>query len=336
MLYNELTNIKEFNNCVSKINKWYNKKVKLLTVITNPYNSNLIFLDLVEKLLKENKKILYIWGYNGINKKIINELKTKKINFNYSFMDGKEGKENLVFSNFDNVNKIKNGYDLCIIDDISTYSIVSKEKLRGYVEYLYLYSNRIIVFSIEKIINMGSTLNLSELRRKKPFIEPRIITTRVKLDEDMPYMLYDYFLWFDENLKKVIVFLPTEEKVNKVYKYYMENLKTTNIKMIKFSKRDTYKKINSFYETKNKSVFIITNNIGDYIKDRINVSVVVLFSDDMVFDYKKIIYFCFEAGENIQNDGINEVLLVSKEISKDMEKAKNIIRGYNKQIWEKE
>lgn len=335
MLYRGISNLKEFNNCISKINKWYSKKLKILTIITNPYNSNLIFLDLIEKILKENKKILYVWGFSGVNKEIISELKVKKINFSYSFVDEKEGKENLVFTNFSNINKIGNGYDLCIIDDISTYSVVSKEKLRSYAEYLYLYSNRIIIFSIEKVISMGRSITLSDLQRNIPFIEPRIITTRVKLDEDIPYMLYDYFMWFKNNIKKVIIFLPTEEKVNKVYRYYTEGLKIKNVKIIKFLKNDNLKNIDLFYKLKNDSVFIITNNIRNYIKDGINISIVVLFADDMLFDYKKIIYFCSEVGENIERDNTNEVLLVTKEISKDMDLAKDIIRGYNKEIWER-
>ncbi|MDZ5010980.1 hypothetical protein GNF77_19200, partial [Clostridium perfringens] len=67
-----------------------------------------------------------------------------------------------------------------------------------------------------------------------------------------------------------------------------------------------------------------------------DIDIVVLFSDDIFYSYKKIIYFCAEVGKNISNDSrIGEVLLVSKEISEDMDKAKEITRGYNKEIWEK-
>ena len=47
MLDNILINVKEFNNCVSKINKWYNKQSKILNIITNPYNTALIFINII-------------------------------------------------------------------------------------------------------------------------------------------------------------------------------------------------------------------------------------------------------------------------------------------------
>ena len=208
MLDNKLINLKEFNNCTSKINKWYNKQSKILSVITNPYNTTLIFTNIIKLLLKENKKILYIWNGENYNREILEALKKDELNFKYSYIEDKEGSENLVFINFKNIKSIKEYYDLCIIDDISNYSIFSKEELRECIEYIYVYSKRIISYGIEKIINMGMSFEISDLIRTKVFVEPRIITTRVKLDEDMPYTLYDYLMWFKSNNKKVIIYVP--------------------------------------------------------------------------------------------------------------------------------
>ena len=237
MLDNKLINLKEFNNCTSKINKWYNKQSKILSVITNPYNTTLIFTNIIKLLLKENKKILYIWNGENYNREILEALKKDELNFKYSYIEDKEGSENLVFINFKNIKSIKEYYDLCIIDDISNYSIFSKEELRECIEYIYVYSKRIISYGIEKIINMGMSFEISDLIRTKVFVEPRIITTRVKLDEDMPYTLYDYLMWFKSNNKKVIIYVPTEEKINKVYNYYTNDLKIKDTKIIKYLKK---------------------------------------------------------------------------------------------------
>ncbi len=333
MLDNKLINLKEFNNCTSKISKWYNKQSKILSIITNPYNTTLIFINIIKLLLKENKRILYVWNGEDYNREILELLKKDNLSIKYSYIEEKESDENLIFINFKNIKNIRGCYDLCIIDDISKYSIFSKEELREYIEHLYIYSKRIISYSIEKLVNMGMDIEISDLIRKKVFVEPRIITTRVKLDEDMPYTLYDYLMWFKGNNKKVIIYVPSEDKINKVYDYYTNELKIKDIKIIKFFKKDSIKEIEHIYKLKNKSTFIITNNIREYTIDKENVDIVVLFADDNFYNYKKIIYFCADVGKNINNLG--EVLLVGKDISIDMDLSKDITRRYNKNIWEK-
>ena len=216
MLDNKLVNLKEFNNCVSKISKWHNRQSKILNIITNPYNTTLIFLNIIKMLIQENKRVLYVWSGENCNDEIIRELKKEALNLKYSCSNETEGSENLVFINFKKIKDIKYNYDLCIIDDISRYSIMSKEEIRDGIEYLYIYSKRIISYSIEKIINMGTSFEIDDLVRTNVFVEPRIITTRVKLDEDMPYTLYDYLMWFKNNNRKVIIYVPTEEKIHKV------------------------------------------------------------------------------------------------------------------------
>lgn len=335
MLDKKLINLKEFNNCTSKINKWYNKQSKILTIITNPYNSTFIFLHLIKSILEQNKKVLYVWGGTDCNKEIIEGLKKSDCKFKYAYIEEKEGNEDLVFVNFKNINKVNNCYELCIIDDISIYSLISIEEFREFVEYLYLCSKRMIIFSIEKIVNMGRCISLSDLTRNKPFVEPRIITTRVKLDEDMPYTLYDYLMWFKSYNRKVIIYAPSEEKINKLFNYYTKELKIKDVNIIKFLKGNNIKEINSLSKLKNKSVFIITNNIREYKIDSEDIDIVVLFSDERLYSYKRIVYFCAEAGKNTNKNRLGEVILVAKEVSKDMDLAKEITRGYNKEIWEK-
>lgn len=333
MLDNKLINLKEFNNCTSKISKWYSKQTKMLSIITNPYNTTLIFTNIIKGLLKEKKKILYVWNGESYNREILDILKKEEISFKYSYIGEKEGSENLVFINIKNVKNIKECYDLCIIDDISNYSTYSREEMRECVEYIYLYSKRIISYGIEKIINMGMSFEISDLIRKKVFVEPRIITTRVKLDEDIPYTLYDYLMWFKGNNKKVVIYVPSEDKINKVYNYYTNELKIKDTKIIKFSKRESIKELEHIYKIKNKSTFIITNRIREYTIDKENIDIVVLFADDSFYNYKKIVYFCADVGKN--TDSLGEVLLVGKDISMDMDLSKDITRSYNKNIWEK-
>ena len=54
-------NYKELSNAFKKINKWYGKRTKVLNIKTRPFNSIEIFSNIINKVLYENKKILYIF-----------------------------------------------------------------------------------------------------------------------------------------------------------------------------------------------------------------------------------------------------------------------------------
>ncbi|GAB6169242.1 hypothetical protein JCM1393_17020 [Clostridium carnis] len=328
-----IVNLKEFNNCVTKINKWYVRQSKLLTIITCPYNSSLIYSSIINEVTRSKKKVLYIWGGNTINDILIKSIKLINNNLTYSYLDKGEADTSVTFVNFKNVNYVKGYYDLCIVDDISKFSVTTREDLIEIIEYQYLFSRRIIVYSIEKIVSMGSSIEVSPLLKKGPFIEPRILNTRVKLDEDIPYSLYDYLIWFKNNKRKIVICVPSEEKLEKVYKYYINSLKIKDVKPIKYLKGESFKNIEDIVNKKNKSIFIITNNISEYIRKIDDLDIIVLFADDIFYNYKKLLYLCAVLGKDIKKPG--EILLVSKDISNDMDETKNISRRFNKIIWEK-
>lgn len=329
---NMITNLKEFNYCTSKINKWYKRQSKLLTIVTNPYNTPLIFLNIIEDTLLAGKKILYVHNCDKYNKEIINGLK-KNNSIRYSD-NYKDSESDIDFIDFKSVKDVRGAYDLCIIDDISCYSNISKEIIREYIETLYLFSKRIIVYSIERIVNMGMAFQISDLIRNEIFVEPRIITTRVRLDEDMPYTLYDYLMWFKSNNRKVIIYVPNEEKIEKLYNYYTKELQIDDVQVIKHLKKNSTIELEDIYKN-NNSVFIITNDIREYSIKESNIDIVILFSEDKIYTYKRILYFCADVGKYMKDKKYGEVLLVGREITEDMDIAKEMARGYNKKIWEK-
>ena len=54
-------NYKELSNAFKKINKWYSKRTKVLTVKTRPFNTMEVFSNIINKVLHENSKILYVF-----------------------------------------------------------------------------------------------------------------------------------------------------------------------------------------------------------------------------------------------------------------------------------
>ncbi len=66
----------------------------------------------------------------------------------------------------------------------------------------------------------------------------------------------------------------------------------------------------------------------------LNVNIIILFADDIYYSYKKIVYMCasLDNSREIQS----ELIMVSKEVSQDMDYAKSITREFNRRLWEKQ
>ncbi|MBQ6820056.1 MAG: hypothetical protein IJO26_02010 [Clostridium sp.] len=328
----------ELKNINKEIQRWYNNQSKILNIITTPYNTNKIFLEIVKIIIKENKKVIYVCNSEEIFKTFFRDLKKflKKDNTIENYLNKERSLlDNICYKDFKEAKYGRENYELCIVDDITSFSNSSKEEIRSIIENVYIYSKRIIAYSIEKTINMGITLQIDDLVNQNIFVEPRIINTRINLNEDIPEILYDYLIWFKNKNSKVIIYLPTDEKVNNIYNYFTNTLIIEDVNVIKLTKSENLKDIERRYLQKNKSVFVITNIMKNYsIKDT-NVNIIVLFAEDNFFNYKKIIYLCGEVSKRkVEDDYQREVVLVSKDTSKDMDKAKDIARRYNKNKWQ--
>ena len=324
-------NNKELSSIIKNVNSWYSKRIKVLSIKSRPYNSIEILFSTIYRVLNEGDKVLYVWCSR--DKSIIRNKENKLINGVLEYAQKDRILDNIKFVTIDEVKFESEEYDLVIFDDISFFSKESIESVRSSVEDIYWKSRKILIYSCEYIFPIGGKLEIPYLNSKKPMVEPRIISTRIKLDEDIPLALFDYYNWFKENKKKILIMVPNEKKLNKVYEKYHEILSSENTRVIKHNKGEDFKNLFSVISNTKESVFIITNNINEYITKLENISVVLLFADDIFYNYKKILNIC--AAINSTNGELNEVLLVSKESSDDIDKARNIIRGFNKRLWEK-
>ena len=66
----------------------------------------------------------------------------------------------------------------------------------------------------------------------------------------------------------------------------------------------------------------------------VNINIIVLFADDIYYSYKKIVYMC--GSINSTREIQSELIMVSKDISQDMDNAKSITREFNRRLWEKQ
>lgn len=325
-------NYKELSNAFKKINKWYGKRTKVLNIKTRPFNSIEIFSNIINKVLYENKKILYI--FCSEEKDYIKV----RINDIYKFLDNtiisKQLESNIHFVNIGDIEGVDKFYDLVIVDDISLFSKISNEYIRESIENVYWKSNKIIIYSSEYIFPIGEKIELNYILSYDPMVEPRLISTRIRLEENIPISLFEYFKWFKESKKIVLVLVPSEEKLNKVYNHYYEVLRDLDIRVVRYTKNQDFKFIKDIIDGYSNSLFIVTNNCGQYMNNILNVNIIILFADDIYYSYKKIVYMC--ASLNNSREIKSELIMVSREVSQDMDYAKNITREFNKKLWEKQ
>ena len=318
---------------VQKIDYWYKKHIKFLTIITVPFNTSCIFADIIDKLSRSGERVLYVWGKDMENRELINSLREFNSQISYSYFKKSDSNTSLIFVNYKNLDNVHEEYDLVIYDDITYFSNLSNSRLLEYVKEYGHIGKRSIVYSIEKLPIIGEKFELSAYNYEQPFVEPRVMTTRIDLNTDIPYTLYDYLKWFKESNHKVAILVPDNEKVKSVYEYFDNKLKLSNVKVIKALEKKSIKKIERVLKYKDKSIFIITNQVEELLESCYIDDVVILFSDNIVFNYKRLLYIC-GAMRNM-NYSVPEVLLVSNSVSEEMDKAKDIARQFNKIVWEK-
>lgn len=325
-------NYKELSNAFKKINKWYSKKTKVLSIKTRPFNAIDIFSNIINKVLCGSGNVLYI--FCSEEQKYIEEKKQELYEFIKDEIYNSNLEKRLQCTFIGNINNINYSYDLVIFDDISLFSKASNEDIREAIENVYWKSEKIIVYSSEFVFPIGEKIEVPYIISSDPIVEPRLMNTRIRLEENIPLSLFEYFKWFRENKKVVLIVVPTEEKLNKVYNHYYGILKDLNIRVVRYSKNQDFKVIKDIMDGYSNSLFIITNCCGQYINYISNLNIIILFADDLYYSYKKIVYMC--GAVNSYNSILSEVIMVSREVSQEMDKAKDITREFNKRLWEKQ
>jgi late competence protein required for DNA uptake (superfamily II DNA/RNA helicase) len=316
-----------------KIDYWYKKNIKFLTIVTVPFNTSCVFSNIISKICNDNCRVLYVWGKNGENKELISVIRESNSNITHCYIEKGTSTEDLTFVHHNNLLKVEEQYDLVIFDDITSFSNLSSGNVRELLDVCAELGERVLLYSIEKMALVGERFELAAYNYKKPFVEPRILPTRIDLNIDIPFTLYDYLKWFKENNHKVAIYVPSKEKINIVYDYFLNKLKISDVRIMKASRSDEIKVCEKVSKYKDKAIFVITNKIEELLEYCNMDDAVVLFSDNERYTYKKILYICGQIRN--MNLKLPEVLLVSNDESEDMEKAKNMARDFNKKVWEK-
>lgn len=316
--------------------KWCNGKEKFLNIVTTPYNSSNILYEIILNSLETRKKILYITDEPEDNIEIINLIKkhSKFRNYRYLRGDYEDNSSDLIIANSTKLNSITDKFNLIVYDGICSVLKVSYNNLIKNMTRLLNFGGKIISYNFECIFNGIKEIILPIRDNGCPLVEPTLLKTKIDLNKDIPYVAYEYIKWSLESSRKVIIYVPDREKVKNVYNYLSNYCKDLA--------RDVYcfldnglddKEIKKFLNR--KETIIITNDYINKDLDISNINVMVFFADNILFNYKKLVYICGKVGRKEKRHS-GEVIFVAKDENLEIEKSKNIIRNFNKEAWEME
>lgn len=299
------------------LSRWYNDKDdKIVNLICEPYKPLILVNKLILQRVESNEKVLYVSKYK------------KKINI---FNDDRWIIEHV---DFNEVYKVSGLYNLIVIDDITFYSDKTELELLENISFLIKKCNKIVVCSINNVINNVKTIELSNMEKDTHFIEPRVMTTRLNLTSSMPFVLYDYLKWFNKEKRNVVIYVPNKKKGNELFNYYIDTLNVNkDLYVIQSEDGELLNDIDRL-KFKDKSSIIITNKLHNYLDEINGVDIIFYFADKKFFDYKKIIFAC--AALTKDKYVTRELILLCNEEGNNIDYAKSIARKYNKFIWEHE
>ncbi|MGL4760055.1 MAG: hypothetical protein ACRCWG_01145 [Sarcina sp.] len=276
---------------------------KIVNVAMEPYKSKKLIENIVS--WDDKQRVLYL-------------------SFKPMALDTEMIYERLLFGSFE---KISKSYDFIIIDDISFYSNYNKAALTEIIDLAYKMAKKIIVFSIDTVIEKAPTLYITTQRKETHFKEPRIIVSRFDLRERIPYIFYTYLEWFYSKGENVIIYVEPD-KAEGIYSKFMEleaQFKDIEIINYKGKSADLYNSLNN-----RKNSVIIHSNIQGLIDNIKNTNVIMYNDSKNFYSYKEIVFLCGRYSVLTEK---KELILLSKKESTNIDKAKRIARLYNEITW---
>lgn len=313
---------------------WSLGREEFLNIISPPYNLSHTFIEVILKFTSMNKKVLYITNEEAGEAHIINIIKKKSSFRKYVyFKENSDLKDALlVVARHDMLEMFEEQFDLVIYDDIKSFSLYTKEEIAEASMKKSKRHGKIISYSIEKVFTNSREILIPVRENNYPMIEPKFISTRIDINKDIPYVIYEYLEWSINSNNKVIVYVPDEERVVNVYKYLAKYCSKFSEGTLYFIKNKNDKNILYKFINMKKGI-VITNHFNDIDIDSSNVIVMVFFADDKYFDYKKLVYLCGKVGRN-EKSLKGEVIFLGNYETEDIDKSKSITRYFNKEAWE--
>jgi late competence protein required for DNA uptake (superfamily II DNA/RNA helicase) len=335
MINYKTSNFVNYREKISEsIFNWSLGRDKVLNLVSPPYNSVDILLKTILSYVSKGKKVLYVTGESEGLIQITGLIKRYSDFRGYAYVRNNFIPSNtpVHICNYISALRIREEYDLVIYDDINSFPEYNNYEIIDLIIKCLKESGKGICLSVEEVFKNSRDIFVPIRSNKRPLPEPRYIITRIDLNKEIPYLLYDYLNFSVESNRKVVIYLPDSERVHSVYSY-LSNLRNSLGKNIMYfiNGESDEKLVDNF--TRIKKAILITDDYKERSEMLEDTDIIVYFADDTTFDYKNLVYFCGKAGRSDKLRSSEVVFLANSE-SYDMDKAKNIIRHFNKEAWE--
>ncbi|EDK35659.1 hypothetical protein [Clostridium kluyveri] len=334
LLWNKMSFADRKKEISEEILKWSFTKESFLSVISVPYNSTKSFIQIIQHYVTENKNVIYITNEELGNINIIKNIEKHERIVDYAYVENSENfiECKLKICNFENAIRLKEKFKLIIYDDINSFSKYNKYEIFDLIDKLSCKDSKVIICSIQNIFKHSREIFMP-VRKGIQIVEPRVISTRLDMNEDIPFVVYEYLRWSMDIGKKTIIYVPDEQKLQNVYLYVYKYCKNFSKNIITFfDGKSNEMLIKEFLHGVND--ILITNSFHRNICSVKKCDIMVYFADNPQFDYKRFVYLCrgrdTGRGENSLKE---EVILLANLESIHIEETKNITRNFNRKAW---
>lgn len=321
-----------------KVNKriidFLNTKKAYLNIVSIPYNSSVVFLEALLYLFNMNKKVLYITNENEKDIQIINILKANSQFKDYACYRGSDnfGEYSLVITNSYNSSYLDRKFDVVIYDDIRSFPEYSSFEILDIMNNKVNKNGKLIYYGIEPIFKNKMELSIPYRMNKVPMLEPKVINTRIDILKDIPFVVFDYLRWSIKEQRKVIIYVHEKKIMDSIYNCLLKYKDSLTKNIIYYSSNEeNIKLLENFM--KFESGIVVTDDYKELGIDIKDCDIMVFFADNIKFDYKKLVFLAGKVGRcDYKIRG--EVVFLSRDESAAMDKARKIIRDFNKEAWE--
>lgn len=314
------------------IEKWLYSNEQFLNIITIPCASTDIFIYSILDYMNKEKSILYISNEDEEYVDILEKIKKNSSFRGYSYL--RRGdiklKNKFIIAKAANALKIMKDFDLVIFDDTRAFPRHTSYEIIDIMARMSKSQGKFIYCGVESIFKGKREIIIPISEWPHPIVEPRTITTKINLEEDIPYIIYDYLKWSLYEDRKVVIYIPDLEKGLKVANYIRFYCKKLNKSVLCSWEEGKERSFLKFAKVKSAVLITYTfENIPTYFA---NANLMVFFADFKGYDYKKLFHFCGVV--NCYESNFKEVIYVSNEETEDMDKAKELARSFNKEAWD--
>ncbi|MCR3758400.1 hypothetical protein [Clostridium felsineum] len=320
----------EYNKIAQTLSKLLNSRERYINLNSPPYNTSEIFLSSIIEYMANGKSVLYITDENEKDVEIVKLIKRSN-HKDYIYYRGKTlyTTSNFIVCNYENAFDLQFKFDLVIYDDIRSFPMHNRREIIRLLERFETKECKFIAYSVDSIFDRGREITIPINYDGMPVVEPRVILTRIDINNDMPFVVYDYLKWSVSSNKNTVIPVKDINRMNSFFNYLTNYKLGFKGKVFEYSSKNKKMGLGEL-----KKSIIITDRFDEVLTPESDANIMVYFNEDNRFSFKSLIYFCGRTGKSdISRRG--EVIFIANKETECMEKAKDITRNFNKIAWEK-